>query len=130
MTRGDISGTSYVNRVMRYRPIIWIGRFTVNHPDIKARPICVLRDTYGPQLPINNLYVSPDHNWSIHGVLVPSCELIDGSIFFKHVDAVKTEYYHIELDKPSVIVAEGILSVSYTNINNRYIFQHTIHKTH
>ena len=32
-------------------------------------------------------------------------------------------YYHLELDNHSAVIANGILSETYLDVNNRYIFE-------
>lgn len=124
VTRGDIHGNDVINRVLKYRPITWIGHFIIKNPHHEVLPICVRKNTYGINLPINNLYISPDHNLVIHGVLVPSVSLIDKKNICKVAKADKLDYYHVGLEKHSVIVAEGILSESYIDIHNKYVFKH------
>lgn len=127
MTAGDIHGNKHTMRVDKYRPIIWMGHFIIDHPDGFVKPICIKKNTYGPNLPMNNVYVSPNHNLVVHGKLVPAVTLIDGRNILRTSKSGKIDYYHIELDKHSVIYAEGILSESYININNRRIFKQASH---
>ena len=34
-------------------------------------------------------------------------------------------YYHLECDEHSAIVANGLLSESYLDVNNRHVFEHS-----
>lgn len=128
ITRGDIWGNNCVNRVERRKPIIWIGRFVIDHSDEFTRPICITKNVFGNHLPENDLYISPNHNLILHDKLVIAHTLVDDKrIYQVHNNHKKTEYYHIELDRHSAIIAEGILSESYIDISNRYFFEHSSH---
>jgi hypothetical protein len=125
VTRGDISGTKCVNCVTQRKPIIWIGHFVVNERNPQTVPICIAKNAFGDQLPINDLYVSPDHNLILHGKLIPAIRLIGRKNIFRMRQCDKIEYYHIELPRHSIIISEGILAESYVDIHNRSIFKHS-----
>jgi hypothetical protein len=72
-------------------------------------PIRVMRSALGPNTPHRDLYLSRYHCLYLDGVLIPAVDLINGSTIAR-VDAEhlrEIEYFHIKLDRHSVIYAEG-----------------------
>src|SRR6516165_1790332 len=72
-------------------------------------PIRVARSALGPNTPHRDLYLSRYHCLYIDGVLIPAVDLINGSTIAR-VDAMhlrEIEYFHIKLERHSVIYAEG-----------------------
>jgi hypothetical protein len=77
--------------------------------DQKIVPIRVARSALGPNTPHRDLYLSPYHCLYLDGVLIPAVDLINGSTIAR-VDAKQLreiEYFHIKLERHSVIYAEG-----------------------
>jgi hypothetical protein len=72
-------------------------------------PIRVARSALGPNTPHRDLYLSRYHCLYIDGVLIPAVDLINGSTIAR-VDDIhlrEIEYFHIKLERHSVIYAEG-----------------------
>jgi Hint domain len=72
-------------------------------------PIRVARSALGPNTPHRDLYLSRYHCLYLDGVLIPAVDLINGSTIAR-VDAEHLrdiEYFHVKLDRHSVIYAEG-----------------------
>ena len=99
-----------------------ISHLTIISPDAYAKPICIKKDTFGQHLPMNDLYVSPEHNLLFKGKILPARLLIDGKNVVQICSCPRVEYYHVEVDKHCLIIAENILAESYTEVNNRYVF--------
>jgi hypothetical protein len=77
--------------------------------DQKIVPIRVARSALGPNTPHRDLYLSQNHCLYLDGVLIPAVDLINGSTIAR-VEAVhlkEIEYFHIKLERHSVIYAEG-----------------------
>jgi hypothetical protein len=77
--------------------------------DQKIVPIRVGRSALGPNNPHRDLYLSQYHCLYIDGVLIPAVDLINGSTIAR-VDDIplrEIEYFHIKLERHSVIYAEG-----------------------
>src|ERR1019366_1816831 len=106
-------------------PIVWVGHRTV---DCKRHPVPqrvwtvrVCAGTFGPGLPLRDLFLSPDHAILIEGVLIPIKQLINGhSIVQVPVDEVT--WYHVELAQHDVLLAEGLPAESYLDTGNRGSF--------
>jgi collagen type I alpha len=95
----------------RSLPIRWIGYRKLNctrHPRPQAvRPIRVAADAFGPEMPARDLYLSPDHAVFADGVLVPVKYLVNGSTI-SQVHRSTITYYHIELARHAILLAEGL----------------------
>jgi phospholipase/lecithinase/hemolysin len=103
-------------------PIIWIGHRAVectSEPDPSAAwPIRVRADTFGPGLPVRDLYLSPDHAIFIDGVLIPVKHLIDG-IAISPVACESVTWWHVELPSHAVLLAEGLPCESFLDTGAR-----------
>jgi Hint domain len=72
-------------------------------------PVRVARSALEPNTPHRELYLSRYHCLHLDGVLIPVVDLINDSTIAR-VDAVhlkEIEYFHIKLERHSVIYAEG-----------------------
>ena len=77
--------------------------------DQKIVPIRVARSALGPNTPHRDLYLSPYHCLYLDGVLIPAVDLINNSTIARcsAKDLHEIEYFHIKLERHSVIYAEG-----------------------
>jgi hypothetical protein len=103
------------------RPIAWIGRREVHcahHPQPrKVWPVRVAVGSFGPGRPHRELFLSPDHAVYIADVLIPIRCLINGSTIVQMpMDVVV--YYHVELPRHDVLLAEGLPSESFLDIRD------------
>ncbi|MEM9214548.1 MAG: Hint domain-containing protein [Cyanobacteria bacterium P01_F01_bin.150] len=99
--------------------IKWIGIQTcynndkTNHP-LRTYPIKVKAGALGPNCPIRDLYVSPDHALLVEGILVNAGAMENGDSI---VQIQPTDeafiYYHIELERHSILIADGAPAESY-----------------
>ncbi len=112
------------------KPIRWIGRrsysgkFAQGNPDIL--PICFKAGSLARNVPRRDLWVSPEHAMFIDGILIPARCLVNGNSVFQASQSDLVEYFHIELDRHDVIVAEGAQSETYVDDDNRGRF-HNAH---
>ncbi len=107
------------------RPIIWVGRRHINclrHPSPEAvLPVCIAAHAFGAGLPKRDLLLSPDHALFLEGALIPVKYLINGSTVAQ-VQASHVSYYHIELARHEVILAEGLPAETYLETGSRSAF--------
>jgi hypothetical protein len=97
------------------RPIQWIGRYSFQKTDptkawVKGvLPFRVARSALGPNMPHADLYITKAHALLIDGVLVPVCNLINGTTItlYDARELDELEYFHIKLELHDVIYAEG-----------------------
>jgi autotransporter passenger strand-loop-strand repeat protein len=108
------------------RPIKWIGRRTVDcarhpRPD-RVWPVCVAAGAFAAGVPCRDLYLSPDHAVFVDGVLVPVGELVNGTTI-RQIATDRVTYYHVELDRHDVILAEDLPTESFLDSGNRDGFE-------
>ena len=99
------------------KPIEWIGRRRYRRPLDGAwpesiKPVRIVRDAFGPNMPHSDLFLSQEHNLFVDGILIRAVDLLNGtSLVIDPCDAqVWIEYLHIKLATHDVIFAEGLLS--------------------
>jgi hypothetical protein len=96
------------------RPVKWIGRRHLTrqpseawHPE--AIPVKVARFALDDRTPHTDLYLSRAHAIYLGGLLIPVANLVNGRTITHHnTVALALEYYHIELAKHDVVLAEGL----------------------
>ncbi len=109
----------------RLAPIRWIGHRVTDlarHPrphDIM--PVRVRAGALGTNLPLRDLVLSPDHALLLDSHLVPVRHLINGASIVQETRATIT-YWHVELDRHDIVLAEGVAAESYLDTGNRSAF--------
>ncbi len=68
--------------------------------------------------PNRDLWLSPDHAIYVDDVLIPIRHLIDAATIVR-VPMDTVTYYHIELPRHDIVIAEGLPAESYLDIGNR-----------
>lgn len=110
----------------RLEPVIWIGNFKVdNNLDTNSRPICIQKNTFGNNSPFQDLYISPNHSVLLDGNMVTASSLlINGNekTIYQDMECTSVEYYHLECETHCSIFANGVLSETYLDVHNRYVF--------
>jgi hypothetical protein len=105
--------------------IVWIGHRHVDcrrHPDpARVMPIRVRAHAFGPDQPHRDLVLSPDHAVFAAGVLMPIRYLVNGATIAR-MDVEAITYWHVELDRHDVVLAEGLPTESYLDTGNRSAF--------
>ncbi len=108
-----------------WAPVKWIGHRTVNcavHPRPQdVMPVRIVRGAFAPDVPNRDLVLSPDHSVYVDGVLVPARYLVNGATVLQEPVAGVT-YWHVELERHDVILAEGMACESYLDTGNRAAF--------
>ena len=127
ITKGKIHKNTFINNEeMKIEPALWISKFKVIHLNTDSRPICIKKNAIGKNQPFKDLYVSPNHNLLLNEKMVSAKKLVNGTTIFQDMDCEHVEYYHLECEKHSAIIANGVLSESYLDINNRDVFDNSI----
>ncbi len=95
----------------------WIGYQTINpeqivHP-LRGNPIQIKAGALGDNLPLRDLYVSPDHSLFIEGLLINAGALVNDISIIKTKPLDYFTYYHVELENHCLLVAEGTAAESY-----------------
>ena len=98
-----------------YRPIRWIGHRTLDCRAFDAPrsvwPVRIAADAFGRNRPARDLLVSPEHSLCVdvvNEVLIPACDLVNGSTVAYVEDAGEVTYWHVELDSHDIIWANGM----------------------
>ena len=105
------------------RPVIWIGRQNMRFGSVNADwPVRIAAHAFGPGMPQRSLTLSPEHAVFARGVLVPVRDLVNGTSIARVAMAAVT-YWHVELDRHDVILAEGLAVESYLDNANRADFE-------
>jgi O-antigen biosynthesis protein len=117
------------------RPIKWIGRrsyggrFVMGRKDIL--PICFKAGSLDDNLPRRDLWISPHHAMyfanETGGVLIEAGDLVNGVSIVQAEQVETVEYFHIELERHDVILAEGALSETFVDDDSRGMF-HNVHE--
>lgn len=106
-------------------PIVWIGRREVDcrrHPEPhKVWPVRISRNAFGDGRPHRDLLLSPDHAVFTDDVLIPVKYLINGTTI-RQVRSHRIGYFHIELARHEVVLAEGLPVETYLDVGNRNNF--------
>jgi hypothetical protein len=110
----------------RAEPIRWLGHRRLDltrHPEPwLAAPIRIRRDALGPGRPRRDLLVSPPHGILFGDALVPASLLVNHMTILREATARAVEYFHIELDRHAILLAEGVAAESYLDTGNRSFF--------
>jgi hypothetical protein len=108
------------------RPIVWLGHRHMRGLDSSARPdtmpVRVRADAFAPGQPARDLILSPQHAVFVDEVLIPIRQLINGMTIIQE-PAEQVVWWHVELDRHDVILAEGLPAESYLDTGNRNVFE-------
>ena len=108
------------------QPVKWVGHRRINlagHPRPETvAPIRILRDAFGEAMPHRDLLVSPDHAIFVEGQLICARQLVNGTTIRQMADAGVIDYYHIELDRHAILIADGLPAESYIDTGNKGFF--------
>lgn len=108
-------------------PILWLGHRAVDcerHPaPEKVWPVRIEAHAFGPGLPARHLFLSPDHAIFAEGVLIPVKHLLNGRSI-RQMSRARVTYFHIELERHAILLAEGLPAESYLDTGDRQAFAH------
>ncbi|CAM3761074.1 Hint domain-containing protein [Bordetella tumulicola] len=113
----------------RLATVKWVGYFKLHSNRIPAQhatrayPICITAGALAPNIPTRDLYVSPGHHMYFDGKLIPALLLVNGKTITQDFSLRAFEYFHVELDRFDIILAEGAAAESYVDAGNRSAFQ-------
>jgi hypothetical protein len=111
------------------RAVRWMGRRTIdlqthNRPNA-VWPICITANALEDGVPVRDLFLSPDHALLLRGKLVPVKLLVNGATIRRDKAWLAVTYYHIELDRHDVVIAENLGAETYIDTGNRGMFEST-----
>lgn len=109
------------------RKVRWIGHRRIDlqrHPAAeKVHPIRIRAGALGEGIPARDLRVSPDHAMLLDGLLIPARLLVNGASIVAETDCRAVTYYHVELDRHDILLAEGAAAETYLDTGNRAMFE-------
>ena len=115
-----------VTRGGRLAPVRWIGWRDLDparHPrPADVLPVRVRAGALGPGRPRRDLLLSADHALAFADMLIPVRYLINGATVVQEPWRGRIAYYHVELDRHDVLLAEGAAAESYLDTGNRRAF--------
>ena len=105
--------------------VVWIGHRRTDcrrHPrPADVWPVRVDAGAFGDGLPRRDLFLSPDHAVFAADVLIPVKHLANGATI-RQIEVETVTYWHVELSRHDVILAEGLPCESYLDTGNRGAF--------
>jgi len=130
VTKNTIVNNKYLkyntNNEEELKKVIWISSFTPANLNNDSFPICFKAGTFGENLPIEDLFISPNHSIFINNQLICAKHLVNGTTIFQDTSKITLEYYHLELNTHSLIIANGLLAESYLDWGQRYVFKNSL----
>lgn len=118
-------GDRVLSRDGMAHPIVWIGFRRVDcrrHAKPAAvLPVCIAADAFAPGCPSRDLYLSPDHAVWFDGVLIPVKHLVNGRTV-RQVTVPNVTYFHVELARHDILLAEDLPVESYLDTGDRSAF--------
>jgi hypothetical protein len=107
-------------------PVKWLGHRRIDlarHPDpLQLAPIRIRRAALAPGVPERDLLVSPDHALFLDGMLIAARQLVNGSSIVQETGIAAVTYWHLELDRHAIVLAEGAAAETYLDTGNREFF--------
>ena len=106
--------------------VTWLGHRRIGlagHPRPETvAPIRIQRDAFADGRPHRDLVVSPDHAIFVDGKLICARQLVNGATIRQERDWTAVDYYHVELDRHAILLAEGLPAESYIDTGNSGFF--------
>jgi hypothetical protein len=106
--------------------VTWLGHRRiglVGHPRPETvAPIRIGRDAFADGMPHRDLMVSPDHAIFVDGKLICARQLVNGTTIRQETGWTAVDYYHVELDRHAILLAEGLPAESYIDTGNSGFF--------
>jgi Ca2+-binding RTX toxin-like protein len=121
---GDVVVTAHGGAPLQ--PLVWVGRTEVNvmrqRDKTKAAPVLIKAGALAGGVPHRDLRVSPEHAVFLDGRLVPARLLVNGTSIVQELWVAQVIYYHVELQRHSLVVSDGAVTESYFDDGNRHFF--------
>ncbi|MDR9404177.1 MAG: Hint domain-containing protein [Halothece sp. Uz-M2-17] len=110
-----------------FEAVKWIGIQTYYKAfatPFRSHPVLIKAGALGEGIPKRDLYTSPDHALYLEeGILANAGALMNGvSIIQIEPEEEKFYYYHVELDRHALLLAEGALAESYLAQGDRLMY--------
>jgi hypothetical protein len=107
------------------QPVVWIGHRRIDcarHPTpSRVWPVRISACAFGLGQPNRDLFLSPDHAVYFDGVLIPVRYRINRTTIIQ-VPVDEVTYYHVELPRHDVLLADGLPVETYLDTGDRSNF--------
>jgi Hint domain len=107
------------------RPIRWLGFRRIEcagyRDPSQVWPVLIRKGAVSEDRPSGDLWVSPGHCLRVGDVLIQAEKLVNG-VTITREQVSQVEYWHVELDRHDIVVAEGTPAESYLDTGNRQAF--------
>ena len=94
------------------QPIVWIGRRNLDLPANSTphdgAPIRIRRHALADGVPCRDVLLSHDHRVFVGGKLIPARLLVNGMTILPESNLDSVHYFHVELERHAVLLAEGL----------------------
>ncbi|MBE7212025.1 MAG: Hint domain-containing protein, partial [Gluconacetobacter diazotrophicus] len=108
------------------RPVSWIGRqhrsVDSRHAATDAYPVRIRAGAFREEVPHRDLLVTAEHCVFVDGMLIPARMLVNDRSIVVDRSVTAFDYFHVELDRHGILVAEGLETESYLDTGNRGTF--------
>ena len=108
------------------RPVAWVGGRSMDAATFGNRtaayPIRIRRHAFTENVPHRDLLVTPEHCILIEAGLVPARMLVNNGSIIVDRSVPIYDFFHIELNAHSILLAEGLAAESYLDTGNRALF--------
>lgn len=127
LTIGDVVSV-YENGQESTQKIVWAGRKRAvansqRSKDEAGYPVRILKNAIAEGVPYKDMLITAEHCLFFNGKFVPARMLVNGISVFYDKSLTSYDYYHIETEQHSVIIADGMLTESYLDTGNRRTFR-------
>jgi Hint domain len=104
----------------------WVGQHAHDHDEALANPrvtpVLIRKGAFAEAVPVQDLYVSPDHAVLVGGVLAQAQALVNGNSIVNAVPDGEVVYYHVELRRHALLLAEDLPAESFIDNVDRPAF--------
>ncbi len=108
------------------RPVTWIGGRALDVADFDGRdaafPIRIRRHAFADGIPHRDLLLTPEHCILTEAGLVPARMLVNGRSVLIDRSIPAYDFFHVELERHGILLAEGLAAESYLDTGNRALF--------
>lgn len=115
------------------KPITWVGKSSASVDkskpiDLAGYPIRIVKNALGENSPDMDLLVTPEHCMLICGKFIPARMLVNNTSIMYDTSFESYDYYHVETETHSAILANNALSESFLDSGDKGNFNNdTVH---
>jgi hypothetical protein len=122
VTCGDIPEGYTPTKLSRAKTqrVKWVGYFTATNLNKKTHPIRIKKNAFSRNSPQVDVLVSPDHGLHVDGKFFSAKNLVNGTTIYQDTTFNSIDYFHIEVEDHSIVVADGLYAESFLD-SNKYI---------